>query len=352
MRREHVCSKCTVSYVNRSHLRRHEATHQDTPEYDCPVCTKSFRRRDVARRHTTQCALKTGQSAPAPLQAGRKKRSCDNCARTKLACDRDMPCLVCEANRVPCTYNRLRPKRELPLAVEAQPTLAGDMRASSPGSVSLNFHLKFSNVENARRFDIQRILDDVMGYSDDIVEYRELHRCSDFDLSSGLKTCLSVENSLLLSDHPSACSAESQLRTSEPHTAHLRTEGCHQGLSKKIDEAVARFVFSRESYIGTAMCTRETHRIRTLFNIDNFTAFVDTYFKYWHPHLPIILVPSFHITEAQDTLLLAIFMACSICAAPNDSHFEADEYFDIIEEYIFDSDVFQDSAAGSVAGIG
>ncbi|KAL4869237.1 hypothetical protein BDV12DRAFT_168143 [Aspergillus spectabilis] len=103
----YVCLKCNKTYSTSSHLRRHEASHQSTRPFFCNSCHRSFARSDVFRRHAQNCPENGTSSPPPAAKPGRKKASCDHCARVKASCDRDLPCERCLASGVICTYSRL-----------------------------------------------------------------------------------------------------------------------------------------------------------------------------------------------------------------------------------------------------
>lgn len=104
---DRACATCGRRFARSTHLRRHEATHQEVAHH-CPFCNKGFARRDVARRHSSSCAKKTEADAVCTARRGRKPKACRACVGSKLACDTKVPCGRCAARGLRCTYDGTR----------------------------------------------------------------------------------------------------------------------------------------------------------------------------------------------------------------------------------------------------
>lgn len=63
---------------------------------------------DALRKHWKTCSLRKllGETIPAQLPPGRRRRSCDHCAANKQGCDQVVPCSNCAAKSYACSYER------------------------------------------------------------------------------------------------------------------------------------------------------------------------------------------------------------------------------------------------------
>ena len=60
------------------------------------------------RKHLRSCQSRkaSGHAIPYPEPRGRKRRACDQCARSKRACNFEHPCDTCSLRSLPCSYHR------------------------------------------------------------------------------------------------------------------------------------------------------------------------------------------------------------------------------------------------------
>ncbi|KAK9380274.1 uncharacterized protein V2V93DRAFT_381205 [Kockiozyma suomiensis] len=102
-----LCAVCGASYARSGHLRRHEVTHSGEKNFMCEFCGRRFYRVDIARRHSASCSSRGGQQGIPQQKRGKKRKACDACARSKIACDASELCRNCAMSSIPCTYFRL-----------------------------------------------------------------------------------------------------------------------------------------------------------------------------------------------------------------------------------------------------
>ncbi|KAK9463630.1 uncharacterized protein V1516DRAFT_661760 [Lipomyces oligophaga] len=101
------CDVCGASYARSGHLRRHMVTHSGEKNFLCEFCGRPFHRVDIARRHSLTCPSR-GENQDLSIQRrGKKRKACDACARSKIACDSAVVCKNCTLNGIKCTYFRL-----------------------------------------------------------------------------------------------------------------------------------------------------------------------------------------------------------------------------------------------------
>lgn len=69
--------------------------------------------RDSLRKHWKSCFLRKtmGYPMPKPEVCGRKRRSCDQCATSKRACNFESPCSTCSSKGSSCSYQRMSPQQ-------------------------------------------------------------------------------------------------------------------------------------------------------------------------------------------------------------------------------------------------
>lgn len=101
-KKRYQCGNCDLSFSRPSHLDRHVASHN--PRYQrncvcCPHCEKGFARNDVLLRH-----LRAVHQVQTPPKKSARK-SCSQCIRRKLKCNRTQPCQSCINSQSHCAYH-------------------------------------------------------------------------------------------------------------------------------------------------------------------------------------------------------------------------------------------------------
>ncbi|RGP63278.1 hypothetical protein FLONG3_9931 [Fusarium longipes] len=115
-------------------------------QIECPFCRKSFARADVASRHARSCPARKGRALPPPAKRGRRLHACNNCAKSKLSCNSELPCSRCSAKQVSCNYSALCHDvlRGAPASTASEPpkddrhSLSFLLQASDPSHNSLD----------------------------------------------------------------------------------------------------------------------------------------------------------------------------------------------------------------------
>ncbi|KAL4735389.1 hypothetical protein BDV11DRAFT_212008 [Aspergillus similis] len=87
--------RCTASYQQRSHLRRHEAQHYRRQAFQCSVCKQLLGRSDTVRRH-----MKKVHGAK---DLASRMTACASCRNRKLRCQGGPPCAECQRRGIDCS---------------------------------------------------------------------------------------------------------------------------------------------------------------------------------------------------------------------------------------------------------
>ena len=113
------CPHCDKSFSRAEHLTRHNSIHINAQSFSCEHCQKKFPRKDALNRHEL-----THSGGPNLLE--KKARACLACARAKVRCNGEKPCLRCNNKALDCEFPQPRPHQ----------TTSPSVQNSSPGSVS------------------------------------------------------------------------------------------------------------------------------------------------------------------------------------------------------------------------
>ncbi|KAL4995334.1 hypothetical protein BDV10DRAFT_196788 [Aspergillus recurvatus] len=87
--------RCTASYQQKSHLRRHEAQHYRHQVFQCSICKQYLGRSDTLRRHM--------QKMHAVKDLASRMTACTHCRGRKLRCQGGSPCTECQRRRIDCS---------------------------------------------------------------------------------------------------------------------------------------------------------------------------------------------------------------------------------------------------------
>lgn len=106
------CSRCQKHFSRSEHLTRHSAIHDGTQNHTCDDCGKGFPRKDALTRH-----MLTHRGGPNLLE--KKARACRPCAKAKVRCSGQKPCVRCKSKDVSdeCNFPQPRPHQKISSAV-------------------------------------------------------------------------------------------------------------------------------------------------------------------------------------------------------------------------------------------
>ncbi|KAI2632551.1 hypothetical protein GGS26DRAFT_582239 [Hypomontagnella submonticulosa] len=318
------CSTCDKTYSNISHLRRHEATHDNRRSIVCPSCSKSFNRIDVARRHLQSCVSEDNGVTLQTAKRGKKPKACDICSRSKVPCDLGAPCSRCRARGLSCSYLRVgasatssksedRPTKNQipwllgftnPLASGADEAVARDINSndSSPEDA-----MPVPSTGDPDRLEPIFADEYPAPYSGLWFPGFDSDGLMDFDEEQ-----ISVANALM----PQSPALDARMDELVAQLAEI-----HRGM--RLNGATA------EADFDLALA-------RSVFTTQNLEYFVWVYFQRIHPYHPIIHPRSFSAERSSLPIVLAVFLMGALYCAPLDTAMSARHFFHVAEVFIFE----------------
>lgn len=327
------CQQCQRSYKRPEHLQRHLITHSWERPHQCVLCKSTFQRSDVLRRHEKICNG-TRQKA-----GSFTKRACDQCTKSKRACNSTRPCSACEKKMAACTYSVGRDKGQQILA----------WRAAETRDI----------LEDFTSFDIPNyedlLLDHFAAVSSEMLD---IFLQPNF---GGNKSCLVpkyapslqflegfTSNTGLVRSFD--CGTESYRITVYSHfNNEIEKENCRQPtydmLSLKSHEIVSLIkevvqVKSRNSAVSLVWSMVLESMCARFFSPSRLRLYIELYWAIWHPNVPFIHRPTFNMQNAK-AVLLAAMAVIGACVSPEQSDYEeAKTWFNCVEEMVFQDDDF------------
>ncbi|KAK9477802.1 hypothetical protein V1514DRAFT_320759 [Lipomyces japonicus] len=382
------CSECNASYSRISHLKRHEVKHTGEKSFPCEFCESRFYRADIARRHSKNCTARGSQQISEQHKRGKKRKSCDACARAKVACDSELPCETCAVNGHECTYFRLQEdflkrlhgqqfclqqqqqqqeQEEQPQQDETATSMALDQYMSDNSSearrdcVSIPFLLNF--VQSSTR-----TMPSIYGYANPSLrffmpasmtgdgQFSHFTQPDSFELvnpavSQDLwhaKSNPFVFDSILNDSNGSDdwnSYYSFDFMTAMPAiagggnnwvTINYAMDNSRPGLESRANDIVTCVCRS----VGDAEMTATIRQlINGLFTAQNVELFVSQYFGQWHAHCAILHQPTFDLRRVPTPLLATCCMLGALFSDQQHASM-ATELLDVVEEYVFTTPEF------------
>ncbi|KAI5463568.1 hypothetical protein BGZ63DRAFT_195533 [Mariannaea sp. PMI_226] len=327
------CSTCEKTYARVSHLRRHEATHNNDRLITCPSCSKAFVRIDVARRHMRSC-VEDGDSIILPTaRRGKKPRACDRCSQGKVSCDLETPCSRCRVSGLSCSYLRVDAHAATSATTTTITTNTSTTTKTSPGA-EISWLLRMTDpqavgTEDAISHDIR---------NDELTSDEAWDVPAPLDLQ-GAKSLLEDE---AFPWGPAAWLTDDPILGLEFGTERMdidQSSTFHSALLKaRMDEIISEMAKTHEQMrrdFPNECGEFDISLARKVFTTYNLEHFVWVYFHRVHPYHPILHPPTFDCEKASLPLLLAIFHYGALFSAPIDDAMSARSFFHAAEEYIF-----------------
>ncbi|OAL54674.1 hypothetical protein IQ07DRAFT_596165 [Pyrenochaeta sp. DS3sAY3a] len=334
-----VCQLCNVSFQRAEHLDRHVRSHLGVRPFSCMSCDA----RDTLQRHLV---VHRGHAVSNARPRERVAQACRRCSRAKQRCDGNTPCTRCHERMLSCVYHArppASPHQTRPLdfdTSEPSPSVhAESALASGPGP---NPESDFFSSEALAMLNPPAMSDSFMGDTD--------YPISDLDFVGHPASIL--HPSLFLRDiernwvplhaetHQPIASATSPgpSTSSEPISPVIAVTG-----PSPIEAQDADFLlhlqrqvevrhgslptgnsWDPEDYrhvprLGKATYESLGHLFKEAqaasyvkLTLDNFpsldaiNAFIQLYFEYFHPTLPLLHRPSFNPNSSHSLLVLAV----------------------------------------------
>ncbi|KAI1629731.1 hypothetical protein EDD37DRAFT_604609 [Exophiala viscosa] len=297
-----------------------------------------------AHRHSKSCREKGLDPIPVPVPRGRKRKACESCALTKVACDEKFPCTRCLGRKSECTYpvgHRIRVRNDA-LEVHQYPVARQSARAerasshSSTGSAKSampflsNYTNPATNSLSAYYKSAQEVNDSfsdheyIVGTAGEEPDEESTERVSTFLLGNPDEQWW---DDIIIARH--SCPDDDALD--------------HNHMRERLRQVALDLTTIQRSQCrkrGAALFFDE-ETFRTLFTHDNVVEFTELYFTRWSPHCPILHRRTFDLSKVHPPLLLAVFLigeAYSHEVYPS----LAQAYYDIAEEYTFSHPKFRE----------
>lgn len=259
-----------------------------------------------------------------PGKRGRKRKACDACALSRVACDGDSPCESCLLKGLDCIYGRVQ--HSLSAASDEGPYKPDHRETPNFQRIPISFLLNFTDPTIQSSHDSQRLLatsDRTAGLA---------NRTSSYDLvelDQLIETWPSIFRTFINVDALDAPSRSLDLPYGLNESTNL-TE-LIDGLIRYLEQApIPHFRKNKLDQV----------KARAFFSEANIITFVDGFFENAYKSNPFIHKASFNINTASPHLLLAILLLGSTCVSPEDAS-TAEVYCDAVEYSIFEGPEFR-----------
>ncbi|KAL2827816.1 hypothetical protein BDW59DRAFT_143858, partial [Aspergillus cavernicola] len=327
----YMCGICNRVYARSSHLRRHETSHRDIRPFKCTFCNKTFARSDVTRRHLQHCPRNGTSLPPPPAKPGRKRASCDQCARAKVVCDRDLPCESCLASSLTCTFSRL------------------NMEDGMANPVSVVQEEDHESLPREEKMSIEFLLT----YTNPTTSFMDIKQLPFYD--SGNRSLSGSPHSANTPWSPSLSALDMSFSdfmyeifeapisyNSDDFALEDRISFLETPLMDPLQEQIDKILRELETFISTTHPLPSINQpeepvlsqARRMITIPNIRMTIKAYFRYIHHNCPIVHQPSFDPGSVSTSLLLAIFVSGCTILQSELSALPAELAY-TIEEYIF-----------------
>lgn len=356
--------------------------------------------RDVLRRHWKSCSVRTqfGIDIPEPIQAGRGRQACDECAAQKRLCDRSHPCRACNSRAKLCTYRRVVDQIQLQpdelkdsLGVDSLNGTVGDAllepthdarrscfyQQQSHSTTALipmdttpdadNGMLARRSPTISARFDFFLHFTQACGINDAYNFKRNFAAVPD---PIGQESCstsasptliwaatgFALEPSCLLT-RPSDVGASNIYSVQQDLLNNLSgslrslpgpTQLYNDPLYFKAAEIWSLFdaVLSRSSkssgqdqqHVAMSMT-----RVKDFFSVSNIRRFIDIFWTRWYPHCPIIHKPTFVPEHTIPVLVMTMSLLGACTSSLLEESQDARSLLDLAEEVVFQQVPFPDT---------
>ncbi|KAK3296384.1 uncharacterized protein B0H64DRAFT_475198 [Chaetomium fimeti] len=350
-----ACTTCGRQYQHSSHLRRHETTHSGSEEFRCQYCRKAFGRRDVWRKHYQSCPQNNNHDEPPPAKRGKRAKACDACFRSKLSCDGSSQCARCQARRVACVYTRtqgavINYSTESPAATTSTGTVVETSAAPQDDStkIPVAFLLSLTNPKAGAMLEAflgePRRGDDPPSaeLQPDVPLHPDPYQGT--AISDGFFLSWLFEQPYPDTNTTTAAAAAATIPTFPfPPPEPLNTTPTANTPPTGIDPTLQPLLTDIQTLHHTLTSTADPSYTGTfdaslaaqVFTRAHRDAFVPTYFRYTHLHLPLVHRPSFDPDTSPPALTLAVFLCGALYAPPRDSVLAVRGFFAVVEEWVF-----------------
>lgn len=266
-----------------------------------------------------------------PAKRGRKRKACDACALSRVACDGDSPCESCLLKGLDCTYDCVQ-HPDVFLSTSRDGTTSG----LHPAYRS-TYKADHQETPNFQRIPVSFLLN----YTDPTLQ--SPHDCLRLLATSGPANRTSydlVESDQLTEAWPSIFHTFINIDALDPPS---RSPDLSYGLDEpaKLTGVVDGLIRYFEAPVPSAAKERfDRVKARAFFSEANLVRFVNVFFENAYKNNPFIQRASFNINTTSTPLLLAVLLMGSTCISPEDAS-AAENYYDALEYSVFEDSEFR-----------
>ncbi|KAH7317829.1 putative C2H2 finger domain protein [Rhexocercosporidium sp. MPI-PUGE-AT-0058] len=342
------CSVCGKRFSRTDHLKRHQLRHSGVKPYSCIFCNDAFTRSDNLRDHYPTCAQRKNRQIPEAARGGRRSHACDSCTSMKLGCDGNNPCKTCRHKRIDCKYSKLLSKG---VSVRSETPKSGlENNQSDRGSINFLLNsgtasfiecFRFPSSQERRDFNVRNVqtasnstgVVDIFGsISDNGSAPSDIFDDESIDWST-----FEEENLLRFLSSPFGEVPIEQPNTGWAYTGNWEPPSLQ---SAAIIEAI--FNKAQTLQISAPEQAHISQNLSFLFTPSKIEKFVGLYFKFWHPHCPIVHQPTFTIDTAPIPLLASVVLMGTMYSQDNTEVSTAKLVLDLVELYVFSQEDLTD----------
>ncbi|KAK5994657.1 Transcription factor [Cladobotryum mycophilum] len=346
----YTCTTCGKQYQHSSHLRRHEATHNDIPGFTCMYCNKTYARRDVYRKHILTCPKNDEKTDLPKLRRGQKRRACESCFHRKVSCDRANPCGRCILRGLVCHFKDTSVEgSDVPLDGFSAATSSASA-ASPPAFLNRQYISGTPFLQAITDTAAQTLLEafanetsvndrvpemsiDIGGADknpflflmDEAMIPNPWSSTSIFDIEH---VDLDRDNHILGRVSPTGPSITIPALTADGDEVMQRNANI---IIQELQGLHSDLIVNDPSYNEDF----DVEKAKAVFSPTSMKIFIVTFFRLGHVHMPLVHMPSFGTNETSAVLILALSLGGALRAPPRDDTLCAWCIFRIAEEYIF-----------------
>lgn len=299
---------------------------------------------DGLRRHYRTCSsrIELKQDIPVSVPGGRPRRACQGCVALRKACDRGTPCFECVRRSRTCLYQRSGTETERNTSTpdgESTESASEVVRSAPPrGQYEIAHqlgHLSYPYYPLLLPPDPPRL-------------QRRLRRF-EFLLNftrttTGINSSYNFKRPALIRQAPQAPSTQVECHTLDPGLLILSSIDAAGTWESRLAYDLQAMAIC--DLVDSAAPTdhEDRHGIHSachgLFTGTKIRENLELFWDRWHPHCPIIHRPTFELSTASPTLVMAMVLLGEFSSPGTSSRDQARALLDITEQFIFTLDVF------------
>lgn len=333
---KYSCLQCEKQYRRPEHLKRHQASHLSSVRpHRCALCQASFQRSDLLRRHERTC---TGTT----LKSGSSRRACDQCVRSKKACNSLQPCLHCQRRQRDCTYGSSGHGSETNRTARSyahakDPILEQDSTALGymdllAGDIQQPLCTTSDTIPSPLLYGSGELCVESISNGQRRVALQFLER---FTRNEGLVAsfdCCSEAERTAVRKRFGTLQIFSLRDSNDPMTVQ-----CGEIITL-LKEVVS--MKPRNSAVTQSWSAAVADECASFFYPGNMYIFLELYWAIWSPNIPFLHRPTFNVRSTKPTLLAAMAIIGASVSSDEKDRSRAEVWFNCVEEAVFRDEDF------------